>query len=89
MALTFASVEGNKIGRVVYRNGQPAKLGVALRVDHRLNGVEVYWLREKKATMVSFYVLRDYESLTLETEKKAANHRKAYDAALLVAKEVA
>ena len=88
MALTFGSVEGKKIGRIVYRNGQPMKLGVALRIDNGLNAVEVYWVGEKRSTMVSLYVLRDYESLVLETEKKAANHRKAYDAALAVAKEV-
>ncbi len=89
MALTFGSVEGPQIGRIVYRNGQPLKLGVALRIDKGLGAVEVYWVGEKRSTMVSLYVLRDYESLVLESERKAKNHRNAYEAALAVSREVA
>lgn len=88
MALMFDAVSGSKAGRIVYRNGSPMKLGFVKVVDNQLKAAEVYWFTEKRSTMVSVYTLRDYESLVLETEKKAANHRRAYDAALAAAKEI-
>lgn len=88
MALMFNAVEGSKAGRIVYRNGSPAKIGYVKLVDNQLKAAEVYWFTDKKSTMVSIYSLRDYESLVLETEKKAANHRRAYEKALAAAKEV-
>ena len=89
MARTFSSIpDKEKIGRIVYRFGQPRKLGVVLRLDRGLQAAEVLWLAESRKMMVALLALQDFQSLVLEAERKAENHRESYSKALVQAGKV-
>jgi hypothetical protein len=84
----FYLCDGAKIGCIVYLPRFPMKLGVVTRLDPPMEAVEVFWLVEEKSTMVSIFLLRNFEPRIKEAEEKAERLRRAYSVALMRAGKV-
>lgn len=67
-------------GRVVYRYGSPSSIGRIVRVIDK-DLVEVFMIRTKEVKPLRKTMLRDYEALVEEVERKAKNHRNDFEAA--------
>lgn len=75
MGRPLSSIEGQWVGRVVYPFGRPGRLGRVVLKNAGSKQSRVWWRGRIEPCNEYTNSLMDFESLVLEAEKVAKNHR--------------